>query len=91
MAIQLEARCDLADAHAAADARPRPILQFRDPPPSHPQGQDGGISNLELPRVLHVPFYQVYVLGILSFVPMSQINHSFNQRAREWRSACRQM
>ena len=56
VAIQLETWCDPGDAQAAADARPRLILQSQDQPPSHSQEQDGGISGLELPRVLHVPF-----------------------------------
>ena len=72
MAIQRKTRCDLAHAPATADARPRSILQSRDPQPSCSQGQDGGVSNLELSRVLHVPFQQEYVLVSSPLSPTSK-------------------
>jgi len=72
VAVQLKTRCDLAHAQAAADVRPRPILQSRDPSPSHSQEQDGGVSSLELPRVLHVPFQQEYVLASSLLSPTSK-------------------
>ena len=56
VAIQLETWCHLTNAQLEADPRPPRILQSRDPWPSHSQGQEGGISSLDLPRVLHVPF-----------------------------------
>ncbi len=57
MAIQLQARRDLPDAQGANDPRPSGILLGPAVPQyCRSQGQGCGVSSLELPRVLHVPF-----------------------------------
>jgi hypothetical protein len=57
MAIQQEARRDLADAQTATITRPRRIPQgLRVSQASYPKRKIRGVSSLELPRLLHVSF-----------------------------------
>jgi hypothetical protein len=69
VAIQHQARRDVAHAQAADDTCPRRIFQGISPYPSS-EDQICGVSSLELSRVLHVPFQQMCVTSPpCSFVP----------------------